>query len=407
MRRAMILMGLLGLLGTSVHAAGICPGNGTCTYDATCPKGGKVVKTMKGLLAEINKAKGGETLCVQPGTYIGKIDFKGKPITVKSTGGPGVTFLDGGGSGPVVRFHTFEGGDSVLAGFTIRNGRAPFGGGVLIQNASPTLHYNIFLGNRAAGDPGGYGRGGGLYAIGASSKPVITCARFVRNEAEYAGGAMATTYFADPYVRASHFEANTAPYGGAIASHINGRLDIATTLILANTAGVDGGGIHSGTAYGNVLVRNVCLKDNKASSQGGGMWVPAGLAEVVNTTFTGNQAAVGGGLAAGFGSLAAVSGSLFTANTTGGGSATLVNAGGSNTGLINHYNGFFGNTGAAHLGTYGDTGLLFLDPALAQCGGCCPGSVSPAIDAGIPDFHFNETDGTRNDMGACGGPAVY
>lgn len=409
MRKTLILAGLLGLctLGSSVRGATVCPGNGGCVYDATCPKGAKVVKTMKDLLLMINKAKDGETICVQPGKYVGKIDFKGKAITIKSTGGPGVTFLDGGGTGPVVWFHTFEGANSVLSGFTVQNGRAANGGGILIANASPTIHYNILLGNKAVGASGGYGRGGGMHVTGASAKPVVTCARFVRNEAEFGGGGLATTYFADPYVRFSHFEANKAPYGGAIASHSNGRLDLATTLIVANEATGDGGGIHSGTTYGNVLVRRVCLKDNKAASQGGGMWVPAGLAEVVNSTFTGNQASVGGGLAAGFGSLVGVSGSLFTANTTGGGSATLVHAGGSNTGVINHYNGFFGNTGATHLGTYGDLGLVFLDPALTECGGCCPGAVSPAIDAGTPDYHFVDADGTRNDMGACGGPAVY
>ena len=409
MRKTLILMGILGLcaLGSSARAATVCPGNGGCTYDAACPKGSKSVKTMKDLLSAINKAKDGETVCVQPGKYVGKIDFKGKAITVKSTGGPGVTFLDGNGSGPVVWFHTFEGANSVLAGFTIQNGQAPNGGGILIQNASPRIHYNIIQGNKAVGAAGGFSRGGGVHVTGASAKPVFTCARFVRNEASFGGGGLATTYSADPYMRSSHFEANKAPYGAAIASHFDGRLDLATTLILANEATGDGGGIHSGTTYGNVLVRNVCLKDNKAAGNGGGMWVPAGLAEVANSTFTGNQASVGGGLAAGFGSLVSVSGTLFTANTTGGGSATLVNAGTGNTGLINHYNGFFGNTGATHLGTYGDTGLLFTDPALTGCGGCCPGSVSPAIDAGIPDYHFDEADGTKNDIGACGGPAVY
>lgn len=409
MRKILILMGCLGLcaLGSAARGATVCPGNGGCVYDATCPKGGKSVKTMKDLLKAIKQAREGDTICVQPGKYVGKIDFEGKAITIKSTGGPGVTFLDGGGTGPVVWFHKSEGANSVLSGFTVQNGKAPNGGGILIANASPTIHYNIILGNKAVGAAGGYSRGGGMHVTGASAKPVVTCARFVRNDAEFGGGGLATTYFADPYVRSSHFELNTAPYGGAVVSHFNGRLDLATTLILANEATVDGGGIHSGTPYGNILVRNVCLKDNKASSQGGGIWVPAGLAEVINSTFTGNQATVGGGLAAGFGSLVSVSASLFTANTTGGGSATLVDAGGGNTGVINHYNGFFGNTGATHLGTYGDVGLLFADPALTDCGGCCPGSVSPAIDAGIPDYHFDEANGTRDDMGACGGPAVY
>jgi len=137
------------------------------------------------------------------------------------------------------------------------------------------------------------------------------------------------------------------------------------------------------------------------------MWVPAGLADVVNSTFDGNQAAEGGGIAAGFGSMVNVASTLFVRNTTTNtASATLVNAQGSNTSVVNHYNGFFGNTGTnfKFKGTYGDKELLIPDPLLG--GSCCPGPGSPAINAGIPDFHFNDPDGSRNDMGACGGPAL-
>lgn len=412
---SIVLILILGTLGRAAAAGITCPGVGACVYNATCPKGGIVVSSMKALQAAIKKAPcSGATICVRPGVYLGKIDFQGKAITVKSTGGPSVTFLDGGGtsgSGPVVHFHTFEGADSVLEGFTIRNGVASNsanGGGFTIDQASPTIRHNFISGNKAT-DPGGYGRGGGMLVKGASAKPVVTCNRFVRNESSYAGGGLISLYWADPYLRFNHFFANKAPYGAGIAAHWNGRLDLATTVLQGNQASVDGGGIHAGVPYGNVLVRNVCLKSNTASGYGGGMWVPAGLADVGNSTFVGNQASTGGGLAAGYGSLVGVFNTLFTGNTSGGGSAALVNTAiGANTGVMNHFNGFFGNTGGDYLGTYGDLGLSAADPALSQCDGCCPGSVSPAIDAGTSDYHFNDAyDNTRSDMGACGGPQVW
>jgi hypothetical protein len=57
------------------------------------------------------------------------------------------------------------------------------------------------------------------------------------------------------------------------------------------------------------------------------------------------------------------------------------------------------------MNTYGDVGLLMLtaDPL---GGSCCPGPGSPTINAGIPDPHFVNPNGSRNDMGACGGPAL-
>jgi hypothetical protein len=215
-----------------------------------------------------------------------------------------------------------------------------------------------------------------------------------------------STYSANPYLRSNLFEGNKAPYGGAIGVHWSGRLDLGWTQLIANQASVDGGGIHAGVTYGNVLVRQVWFKGNKAGNYGGGMWVPAGLADVVNSTFDGNQAAEGGGIAAGYGSMVNVASTLFVRNTTTNpGSATLVNSLGSNTSVVNHYNGFFGNTGANFNNTYGNKGLLppGQDPLGASC---CPGPGSPAINAGIPDFHFNDPNGSRNDMGACGGPAL-
>jgi predicted outer membrane repeat protein len=307
----------------------------------------------------------------------------------------------------VVTFQTAEGKDSILDGFTVRDGKALFGAGILIRNASPTIRNCIVRQNTATG--GNSPSGGGIGVTGVQAHPSITCTQFLGNVAGFEGGGLESTYSANPYLRSNLFEGNTAPFGGAIGVHWSGRLDLGWTQLLANQASVDGGGIHAGVPYGNVLVRQTWFKGNKAGSNGGGMWVSgAGLADVINCTFDGNQAAQGGGIAAGFGSMVSVASTLFVQNTTtSGGSAALVDANGSNTSVVNHYNGFFGNTGGDHLGTYGDLGLLFLNP---QLNACCPGPGSPAINAGIPDLHFNDPvndpDGPRNDMGACGGPAL-
>jgi predicted outer membrane repeat protein len=404
MKRITLLLLFLAVLAAVPRSAlAACPGISTCKL-STCPTGAIQVTPGHSIQAVINSAANGAKICVRPGTYVGNLNFMGKPISLIAANGPGVTFLKGTGTGTVVTFNHFEGADSVLDGFTVTNGKAAFGGGVSIVNASPTLRNLAINHNMATG--GTYSRGGGASVSGATAKPSITCVQFAFNQATYAGGALVTSAFADPYLRNTDFEQNTAPYGGAIAAYNSGRLDLGTSSFFSNQATGDGGAIHTGVAYGNVLVRNCWFKGNKANGNGGAVWIPAGLAQIVNCTFDGNQASVGGGLAAGFGGMADVASTLFVNNQTlGGGSSTLVNTSpASNTSVVNHYNGFFANTGGDYLGTYGDLGPLTLDPQIGTS--CCPAAGSPAIRAGIPDYLFNNVSGSRNDMGACGGPAI-
>jgi hypothetical protein len=404
--RKILLLCALALSGVWVARPSLaaCPGTEACVYNKGCPKGATIVKPGQSIQKAIDAAAcTGATLCVAPGTYTGLINFHGKPINLVSSGGPGSTFLDGGGSGPVVTFATAEGKDSILNGFTIRNGKAAYGAGILINGASPTIRNSILTRNAATG---GSGRGGGIGVIGVQAHPAILCTQFLGNMASFGGGGLASTYSANPYLRSDLFEGNKAPYGGAIGVGWSGRLDLGWTELIANQASSDGGGIHAGVPYGNVLVRQVWFKNNSAGGYGGGMWVPAGFADVINSTFDGNQAGDGGGIAAGYGGMVNVASTLFVRNkTTNPASATLVNSLGSSTSVVNHYNGFFGNSGPDFKNTYGDKGLLI--PGADPLGNsCCPALGSPAVDAGIPDFLFDDPNGSPNDMGACGGPAL-
>ena len=109
----------------------------------------------------------GDTVLVAPGDYAEKIDFIGKAITIASTDGPNLTFIDGANSGTVVTFESGEGPTSVFQGFTVRNGAASFGAGMTMRGASPTIVGNIFDGN--AQSAGGFGAAIG----GNSSSPAI------------------------------------------------------------------------------------------------------------------------------------------------------------------------------------------------------------------------------------------
>jgi len=67
----------------------------------------------------IDAAKGGDTVIVEPGTYVGPIDFKGKAIKVMSSTCAKNTVIDAAYQGSVVTFKNNEGADSVLKGFGI------------------------------------------------------------------------------------------------------------------------------------------------------------------------------------------------------------------------------------------------------------------------------------------------
>jgi hypothetical protein len=72
--------------------------------------------------AGINAAQNGDIVLVSPGTYIENIDFNGKAIIVKSSNGPAVTVIDGGGVSSVVTFSSNETSSAVLNGFTLQHG---------------------------------------------------------------------------------------------------------------------------------------------------------------------------------------------------------------------------------------------------------------------------------------------
>ena len=85
----------------------------------------------------------GDTVLVAPGTYVENIDLLGKVITVKGAG-PGQSIIDGNQQGSVVTFKWHETSQTVLDGFTLRNGSGTWmpvlasglytGGGIIIQS---------------------------------------------------------------------------------------------------------------------------------------------------------------------------------------------------------------------------------------------------------------------------------
>ncbi len=143
--------------------------------------------------AGIDIAQNGDTVLVDDGIYKGEgnvnIDFKGKSITVKSRNGAEATIIDCEKKLETrgFIFNNDETIDSVLDGFTIKNGVHIYGGGLYLSYASPTIKNCVIDSNEARKNGSWTGYGGGIYIFNAD--PIITHCTIIRNDSESIYGA--------------------------------------------------------------------------------------------------------------------------------------------------------------------------------------------------------------------------
>ncbi|KPK76110.1 MAG: hypothetical protein AMJ79_08180 [Phycisphaerae bacterium SM23_30] len=275
--------------------------------------------------AAIDAAIKGDTVIIADGTYTGEgnrdINFKGKPITVKSENGPVNCIIDcQGSSGYRCRgfyFHNGEKSDSVLEGITIANGYGDSfnGGGIYCNQSSPTIR-NCNIINNTARDGGGifcnqssptiqncniinntsfdYG-GGGILCY--RSSPTIQDCNIINNSASNKGGGIYCRDYSSPMITGCFIRGNTAKYGGGIYCYKNDKSDptISRCLITENTANSSGGGIE---CYNSSPVILNCLITQNTAHYGGGIDCFAydykhGRPSIINCTIMGNN---GGGI---------------------------------------------------------------------------------------------------------------
>lgn len=95
--------------------------------------------------AGINAAVDGDTVLVDPGTYLECIDYLGKGITVASSAGPELTIIDAGTNCAAVTItgNQDQQKECALQGFTLRNG----GPIVDVKTSCPAIRGNILEGN--------------------------------------------------------------------------------------------------------------------------------------------------------------------------------------------------------------------------------------------------------------------
>ena len=200
--------------------------------------------------AGIDAAVSGDTVVVSDGIYTGEgnrsIDFNGKNIVLRSSGGPEVTIIDCQQAGRAFYLHSGEDSTASIRGFTIMNGRQTdgiySGGGLLCVNSSPSIIGCIFSNNVATSHICPV-YGGAVYAFGSTTR--ISKCIFQHNGVwdydwwgEAWGGAIAarqSTLAIDTCL----FIGNRAEHGGALFASDSSVLTVENCTFYANRTGFE------------------------------------------------------------------------------------------------------------------------------------------------------------------------
>ncbi len=274
-----------------------------------------------------------DKIIVIDGNYSGDgnrdIDFRGQVITVRSENGPEGCIIDCNGTEDQPHrgfyFHKNEDANSILAGFTIKNGFAYTGGGICCENSRPTITNCVITGNT-----GDYG--GGIHCGPDSSLdppppppplpplppgpppppplgtvheqssqevlsgtdipgPTITNCTFSGNSAVKGGGMCNKN--SNPTLINCTFSNNPAEYGGGVCN-FSSNPKLTNCTFSENLTYKAGGGVYNGSCDPTFV--NCTFQRNKVQEQwfedagmGGGMYNGYSNPSVRNCVFTGNS----------------------------------------------------------------------------------------------------------------------
>jgi outer membrane protein assembly factor BamB len=236
----------------------------------------------------------GDVIVVAPGIYHERLDFLGRAVEVRSTGGPEVTTIDGDGMSTVVAFRSKETRASVLRGFTVRNGLAsPWGGGIVVGSASPTVVGNVITGNRSYGGGVGITVNGGAPAIVGNQ---VRANRSIGNQYAFTGGGgIKIDADSGAEVRGNLIEDNFAGAAGGLSAVSDGPMTITENVIRRNTAEAMAGGVLLHGA-GILFAQNIVVDNTLVASDGVG-GVAAGGGTLLFNTIAGNVSPGASGVA--------------------------------------------------------------------------------------------------------------
>lgn len=174
-------------------------------------------------------------------------------------------------------------------------------------------------------------------------------------------------------------------YGGV---EINNSKAIIQNCIFRGNFGTNGGGL---SLLGDTsMVTNNIFRDNEAEGYGGAILAFESASQIINNTFYRNFCTnVGGGLVLVLPAGVDIQNNIFFENIANSGDPGIWLIPADSSGVNQRYNFLPGQNDDPRFISDDDLHLRI---------------DSPCINAGNPDSVYNDTDGTRNDQGAYGGP---
>ena len=290
-----------------------------------------------------------DTVLVGPATYFENIIWPNvHGIDLISEFGPDSAIIDGDSAGSVIVVSNRTDTSTTIAYFTIRNGIADTGGGILCaDHSSPAILGNVITNNTSTMTA--YEGGAGIACIDTSS-PFIIGNTIQENSAYICGGGIMCQNYSSPLILDNTITNNSAWYGAGIfcddyssptitgnvishnhylstevAQNLHEWSQMSTTRHETDRTPFQGGGIC--VWYGCApLIDNNSIFDNSIMCMGGGIACFFSSPAISNNTITGNTANdYGGGIACGPDTDMVITGNLIDANHAryGGGIAAI------------------------------------------------------------------------------------
>ena len=253
--------------------------------------------------AGIDVSVDGDTVLVQPGTYVENINFDGKNITVASlfltnqdTTYISQTIINGSqpsnpDSASVVTFCSGEDSTAVLIGFTITGGSGTLvwmnwlGGGIFCYHTDPSLENVTIRGNTSF-------NGGGIYCY--ASSPSLDNVTISGNSTVGSFGGGIYCDWSSLSLKNVTISGNSTPgNGGGIYCGYQSDLSLVNVTISGNTS-FNGGGIYCWNS--SLSLKNVTISGNSTVGVfGGGILCCDSSLSLKNVTISGNSAVYYGG----------------------------------------------------------------------------------------------------------------
>ncbi|MGA1824513.1 MAG: hypothetical protein ACMUIP_07585 [bacterium] len=346
---------------------------------------------IKSINTAMTRATAGDEILVAQGNYYERVNVKagvtllggftrtGRDRARTDASGVFTTEINADSKGTAVTMAA----NTKIGGFRITKGKNDYGngGGIYCNGENIIIINNRICFNEA-------GQGGGIACDVKSTNPIIMNNRIDNNKASTYGGGIATIKSSGT-IAFNRINNNMAVKGGgALVCQMANPL-IAHNVITGNTAVEDGGGAILCEYNAQPVMRNNIVSQNSAKSYGGAVYCLQGSApSIINTTFYMNK------------SIDTLYYGIYSDASSTPNLRNLI--------IQNMGNAVVKGEKKASIVPYSllISYLNEVDPSFvsASSGDFHLKPDSPAIDMGDPALEYNDSDGTRNDQGAYGGP---